>query len=101
MFRGLAVRYRSWIFVFLLLIGVSQAFAQGTRPAKGGEDVGEVDRPQERERYFRRGRTLKGESGAALRYRAYKDKLKRRAERAAATAASSQTSSQPPRPPLP
>jgi len=71
---------RSLIVVLLLLLVALPSLGQGTRPAKEGEDAGERDRPAERERYFRRGRTLRGESGAALRHRAYQQKLRKRAQ---------------------
>ena len=78
MFRGPAVPYRQYFFAFLLLVFASSAFGQGTRAPKEADDPGEKDRPAQREQWFRRGRTLKGQSGAALRYRAYQDKMSRR-----------------------
>lgn len=68
------------------LFSVAPAFAQGAKVHSEYEPVQQEDQdhPQERERWFMRGRALPGESAAALRYRAHKQKMQLRAARAAA-----------------
>jgi hypothetical protein len=65
--------------------------AQGAKAAPSSRPVTmqEPDHPEEREQWFQRGRTVPGQSAAALRYRAHQQKLKMRAARAAQQKASS------------
>src|ERR1700758_724920 len=67
------------------------AFGQGAKVTALSEPIREEDRdhPREREQWFMRGRTVEGESAAALRYKAHQQKMRMRAARAAAMRAQS------------
>jgi hypothetical protein len=71
-----------WILVAVLLAMCAPAFAQGAGilPDREARES-DRDNPLQREAWFRRGRTVKGKSAAALFYRAYQQKMKLRAAR--------------------
>src|SRR6266571_6233214 len=79
-----ATPYQIWIFVAVLLAMCVPAFPQGARilPDTEARDS-DRDKPLQREAWFRRGRTVKGKSAAALLYRANQQKMKLRAARLA------------------
>ena len=75
-----------WVCVLLLLTAIS-VFGQGSKMTSEFEPAQEQDRdnPKAREQWFMRGRTApNGESAAALRFRAYQQKLQLRRQQLAA-----------------
>src|SRR5438270_2350768 len=71
---------------FASLGHISLAQAQGTKQSPRVNNVvdSDGDHVQERNRWFFRGRLVKGKNSADLRRRAYLEKIKMRAQRAAA-----------------
>jgi large repetitive protein len=72
------------VFSFFLVIWCFPALGQGTK-IRPESEVAETDRdqPRQREQWFMHGRLIPGESAAALRYRAHRQKMQLRAEQAA------------------
>ena len=83
--------FLSFLFLFLLflLLG-SMAFAQGAKLSPENPAENERDRPQERARWFLRGRTVDGKPGAQQLHRAYEQKLNNRRLQGHARVGSSQ-----------
>ncbi len=82
---------RSYLLIVLsLLSGAVLVVAQGTRNDSEYGSLASHDRVQatKRETWLRHGRVIPGQSPAALRYRAYRQKLQQRAWRAAQTSSS-------------
>jgi hypothetical protein len=65
-------------FFILLLLGCSTAFAQGAKVSSENPAENERDRPQERAKWFMRGRMVDGKPGAERLHRAYDQKLNNR-----------------------
>jgi hypothetical protein len=67
------------------LLSCTSALGQGAKVTALSEPITEKDsdHPREREQWFMRGRTVLGQSAAALRYKAHQQKIKMRAKRAA------------------
>lgn len=65
-------------FFLLLLLGCSTAFAQGAKVSTENPAESERDRPQERAKWFMRGRMVDGKPGAEQLHRAYDQKLNNR-----------------------
>jgi hypothetical protein len=70
----------------LALMSCTPVFAQGAKVTVPSEPIREEDsdHPRQREQWFMRGRTVPGQSAAALRYKAHQQKMQMRARRRAA-----------------
>src|ERR1051325_5071482 len=79
--------------ILLLAIGTGLAFAQGQKVTRENREAteGERDNPQERARWFLRGRTVDGRPAPALLHKAYQQKLSKRRSQATARAFSTQS----------
>lgn len=75
----------SLLLVIFALMTCPSTLAQGSKVTALSESIKEEDRdhPRERERWFMRGRTVPGESAAALRLKAQRQKMRMRAARSA------------------
>src|SRR5712691_1892482 len=72
--------------LWLVTLFSAFVFGQGAKVHSGYEPIQDQDRdqPTRREQWFMHGRTIPGQSAAALRYRAHLQKMLLRAARAAA-----------------
>ena len=75
----------SFLLLAIVLGACPTAFSQGAKVTALSEPIKEEDRdhPRQRDRWFMRGRNLPGESAAALRLKAQREKIRMRAKRSA------------------